>query len=186
MSRLRYLIATCVLALTVGGANANTITTFDVEGTFSTPVTFSGTLTVDVTVGTVTAVDIVVPGFSDFTSVALSQPSVGWLLESLNSDSFLLGFDFTTSPNPASLIGFIGGTITDGVLFSQPPGNQCGRGEVCLTILSGSLTPTPLPPSLALFASVIGLLGLGLAWRRRSCASDRRLSTPAIQGVIGT
>jgi hypothetical protein len=60
VSRLHYLIATCVLALTVGGANANTITAFDVGGTFSAPVTFSGTLTVDVTTGTVTAVDIVI------------------------------------------------------------------------------------------------------------------------------
>ena len=75
MSRLNYIVATCVLALTVGAANANTITTFNVSGTFAFPLPglpLSGTLTVDVTTGTLTAADLVVPTFQDFTILSSS------------------------------------------------------------------------------------------------------------------
>jgi hypothetical protein len=66
MFKLRVLIATFTLALTLGSANANTITTFDISGVTAfipAPGTvihgsFPGTLQVDVTSGTVLAASL--------------------------------------------------------------------------------------------------------------------------------
>ena len=82
MLRLNYLVAACVLALTVGTANANTVT-FDASGTFApnsfyptNPPNLSGSLTV--ANGLITAVDLKVTDFPDFifllTSSSSSQP----------------------------------------------------------------------------------------------------------------
>jgi hypothetical protein len=62
---LMFLLPT-ILAMTliIGIAKADTTTTFNVFGTFTIPYsgTFGGTLTVDVTNGTVSSVDITFPG----------------------------------------------------------------------------------------------------------------------------
>ena len=76
MFRLNCLVATCVLVLTVGTANANTVT-FDASGTFdnaSSGIDLSGTLTVDLTAGSITAVDLLVTGFSPF-NIVISNSS---------------------------------------------------------------------------------------------------------------
>src|ERR1035437_7175355 len=89
MLTLKYLIAACVLTLTVGSANADTINTFVAEGTFAadpvfgTPAsTLSGTLTVDESIG-ITAANLIVPSIADFTTIlgAINynyQDSPGW------------------------------------------------------------------------------------------------------------
>jgi hypothetical protein len=146
MSRLQYLVAAW-LALGIGAANANTITTFNVIGTFVSPaVSLSGTLTVDVTAGTVTAVDLVVPSLSDFTQVLSSSPllqttllqtptqnepgsllifpvfdisSPFWSLSIANSHSDVLTFAFTTPPaSLATLVSFTGGNIVSGSIIN--------------------------------------------------------------------
>jgi hypothetical protein len=67
--------------LSVGAANANIIM-FDVSGTLlanppttTTNTTLSGTLEIDVSTGTLTGVDLMVPGFSDFTHLDSSAAS---------------------------------------------------------------------------------------------------------------
>ena len=52
-------------------ALADSITVFDITGSALPLITIGGTLTVDVTTGTITAVDIKATGFSDFTELRL-------------------------------------------------------------------------------------------------------------------
>ena len=159
MSRLKCLAATCILALTVGAANANTITTFDVTGTFAYPtsLSLSGTLTVDVTVGTVIAADVVATGYPDFTILFSSDPVLPsrWvvILRDVIGDN--LRFAFFTNPNAASLVSFTGGLINFGCLWTL----ACitGLESGTFSILSGSLNPevtaTPLPGALTCFTA---------------------------------
>ena len=108
------------MTLITGVAKADTITTFDVFGNFARPYsgTFGGTLTVDVTNGTVSSVDIIFPGLADFTRIVQSDPwpaPPGWILAVGNSSVEGLNLTFTTTM-PNSLVGFNGGTITGGVV----------------------------------------------------------------------
>ncbi len=108
--RLKYLIANCVLALTVGAANADTFDQFDVQGTASDG-SFSGTFTVDENTGAVSNVNIDFPALSFFDVFVTINASDQ--LEFTNTpptptDTLLLGTDGT------SLIGFAGSPITGG------------------------------------------------------------------------
>jgi hypothetical protein len=170
------------LALTFGVANANTITTFDILGTaavagnFITGSTFvsgvhefSGKLTMDVIAGEVTVVDISVPIMGpDFTNLLSSSSdcslTCGWEITATNGSSFV-SFAFSTTV-PGSLVGFNGGSIMTG----QGIG---GSGGFLFVPQTGDLTPvgeTPLPATLPLFATGLGVLGL-LGWRRRQKAA---------------
>jgi hypothetical protein len=160
-------LALIVLAMTliIGIAKADTITTFDVSGTFTMPSsgTFGGTLTIDVTNGTVSSVDITFPGLADFNSIVQSHPwplPPGWLLAVANSTGDALDLTFTTTM-PNSLVGFNGGTITGGDVFYLP------TGQSLFSNFSGIIAPATVPDQ----ASTPVLLALGagglLALRRR-------------------
>jgi hypothetical protein len=95
-------LALIILAMTLitGVAKGNTITTFDVFGTFTTPYsgTFGGTLTVDVTNGTVSSVHLIFPGLADFNFIVQSNPwpaPPGWILAVGNSTLDALDLTFT-------------------------------------------------------------------------------------------
>ena len=101
---------TCALALSIGAANASVVT-FDVTGLFSNPLVtmyhpsenLSGTMSVDVTTGLVTAAELVVPGFSDFSNILHSYEffTGTWTMTVLNSSGNVLDFIFTPSPLPS-------------------------------------------------------------------------------------
>jgi hypothetical protein len=171
MFRLNYLVATCLLALTVGTANADTYTTFNASGTFTNEgqyindpiLSLSGTLTIDVTAGSITAVDLFVEnngtGFAPF-NILFSNPNTSQPLiaeSSDNTDYLYLSFA------PSSLIGFNGGPIQSGHTIEI---NTDCTGCDYHALLSGSLTTTPLPAALPLFAGGLGVIGL-LARRRK-------------------
>lgn len=114
------LLVSCVL-LGSAFARADTITTFDVSGQYRSPSsgTFSGTLTLDVTSGTATAMDITFPNLTTFNVVGQSgvaeQNASAWGIFGTNSASpkqFSLDLVFYTSPNTASLVGLTEGSIT--------------------------------------------------------------------------
>jgi hypothetical protein len=76
--RLNYPIATCILAMSVGAANADTIGTFDVTGSFATPATsLTGTLTVDETSATVTAADLFVGTIPQHFNMLITNKTLG-------------------------------------------------------------------------------------------------------------
>ena len=150
----RFALALIVLAMTLisGVAKADTITTFDVSGTFTTPSsgTFGGTLVVDVTNGTVSSVDITLAGHPDFNILTMSQPfSPDWLLDVNNSLAETLALQFTTT-TPSSLVGFNGGTIDGGAFFLNT-GEFLG--------FSGTIAPAATVPDTG---STLGLLSLSV------------------------
>ena len=153
----RFALALIVLAMTLisGVAKADTITTFDVSGTFTTPSsgTFGGTLVVDVTNGTVSSVDITLAGHPDFNILTMSQPfSPDWLLNVNNSLAETLALQFTTT-TPSSLVGFNGGTIDGGAFFLSTGGTGEFLG------FSGTIAPAATVPDTG---STLGLLSLSV------------------------
>jgi len=157
------LITACALLTGTATANAST---FVVSGTANNVsggtlgscanlafCDFSGTLDIDVTAGTITGWDITFPGLPDFNIVTVAF--AGSLRTISNGYIFTLLFD--TGP---SLVGYSGGPITgESVVRTGGAGTVYGD-------LTGSITPTPLPAALPLFATGIGALGL-LGWRRK-------------------
>ena len=100
--------ASCVLAMTVGAAKADL---FDISGTFASGAlgTLSGTLTVDVTAGSVTAIDAIystsVVGPLHFTNLISSHPAVNALIiEARDAPMDLLEFAFFNTTG--TLVGF--------------------------------------------------------------------------------
>jgi MYXO-CTERM domain-containing protein len=157
------------MTLFTGVAKANTISTFDVFGTFTTPYsgTFGGTLTMDVTNGTVSSVDIIFPGLADFNFLVQSHPwplPPGWYLAVGNGTMDALDLTFTTTM-PNSLVGFNGGTITGGVVFDLQ------TFQDLFVNFSGTIAPTTVAdPASTLVLLALGAGGL-LALRRRRRAT---------------
>jgi hypothetical protein len=166
------LVLTAVAALSVAyPAKANTITTFNVSGT-CTPVapltgtTFAGTLTIDVTAGTVTAIDVTFQGLSPFYAINLSfpfPPTSSWILVARNGGGLVneLFLDFTTGHTPPSLVGFTGGTILPGTNVVTLP------STLVYDITGGSITAPASVPDAGSTVSLLGFASLGLVALRR-------------------
>jgi PEP-CTERM motif len=175
-------LTSILVALSIGAIGAPAVaraatTFFDVSGTAvafagqscggSCP--FSGTLTIDVTTGVATAVDITLPGLSAFDTLVFSGPRSGpletsfWEIIAGNGASDLAILDLPPlSPTPASLVGFAGGSILGG-------GAQSSGNDPLYYILpfTGSITAAvvPEPSTWAMTALGFGLLGL-LGYRK--------------------
>ena len=162
------LILAAVAALSVAyPAKANTINTFNVSGTCTpiapfTGTTFAGTITIDVTAGSVTAIDISFQGLSPFNTIFKSQPvgTSDWSVGATNGESYFLSLAFTTGHTPGSLVGFTGGTIDSGSVLNpiEMPVYRVQSG--------GSITAAGVPDG----GSTVSLLGfalLGLVALRR-------------------
>jgi hypothetical protein len=125
-----------------------------------TGTTFSGTLTIDVTAGTVTALNVSFLGLSPFnTNTNLSGPSSGgYLILAFNESSYSMDLRFTTAPTPGSLVGFTGGTIFEGVVGDF-------RSNPVYGITGGSITaPAGGVPdggtTVMLLGAALGVLGV--------------------------
>jgi hypothetical protein len=176
--RWKYLLLPCVLALTVGAANA---ATFDVTGSASLPL--GGTLTI--AGGSVTGQDVT------STSSPISSPAFTALTSSVSSGAgtaWNITVNTPTSPSEiyyvlmvlpvSSLSSYAGGSIITAVLYDSADGFEapiasCGEAAAaavaCGSLTAESTTPpsgTPLPAALPLFATGLGALGL-LGWRRK-------------------
>ena len=99
-------------------------------------ITYSGTRTIDVTAGTVSAMDVRFQGLSPFTKINESNPSstsdCGMLAGS--DESFVLELTFTTGHTPGSLVGFTGSDITRDEVI------QPDTGLAAYEIFNGSIT----------------------------------------------
>jgi PEP-CTERM motif len=167
------LLVSCVL-LAPAFATADTITTFDVSGQYRSPSsgTFSGTLTIDVTSGTATAIDITFPNLTTFDAITLSgvaeQDASAWGIFAANSaypNRYALDLVFFTSPTTASLVGLTEGSIN---------GDYASSLSSYVQGLIGSITPAvsvrppvPEPSSLALITlGFLACLWFGFTRRR--------------------
>src|SRR5215469_4893398 len=124
---------------------------------------FSGTLTIDVTNGILTAMDITFPGFTSFTSPQFAEPinTSDFFIGALNSSGdAALTLDFTTTMTPGSLVGFTGGSIFGLSVLN----NTTAAPEY--SDLSGSITPAPAPEPSSLALIPLGL-GALLVLRKR-------------------
>jgi hypothetical protein len=172
MSRLRYLIATCVVALTVGGANA---TTFEANGIFSSDgATLTGTMDVSA-LGVISNVSLFVsgenyilganPGF-----VAPNVDSLPLVSNPFCCAELSMTVLFTT-PDANDVLNYTGGPIISsaGGFISQTDDVQFNGVVTLASGLTGTFSPvstTPLPAALPLFGAGLGVMGL-FGWRRR-------------------
>ena len=191
--RLIFLIAAMVVTLSSGRAN---VVTFAVSGEFNNPLismyhppeSLGGTLTVDQVTGVVTAADLTVAGFSNFTNIFHSfEFFVGtWTMTILNLSGAVLDFQFLPSPVPSSgqLVGLTSGIIQGGEIYvgcgaaiglchdwpNFPEGNReeffggnSLRGELALT--------SAVPETSTWIMMLLGFVSLGyFAYRRNGVA----------------
>jgi hypothetical protein len=174
LSRFAQASTAALVALVLAGAaRADTIKEFVLSGTaFNISegmlgscqrfahCAFSGTMTVDVTNGTLETIHITFPGLSTFDTIDLSEHYFGstWSFRAQQgSDSLRL--IFSTAHLPASLVGFDGGSIIGSSTVS-------GSHGTLYVSVTGSITPVPEPSSLVLLLGS-GLLGLAEMTRRK-------------------
>jgi hypothetical protein len=178
-----FLLFCVIFNLNVESVRADAV--FDLTGTFDDGSTVSGTFTIDLTTGHVDAINVLFKGVT-YTTVLLQESFTGnttagqtpvpvayhVAFGSLSLpliDPFIRG---TSAPD--SLIGYLGGPLCS---VSTPCGpDQQGNfwiGTYRPTISSGHVFESgqltaeiPLPATLPLFATGIGVLGL-LGWRRK-------------------
>jgi hypothetical protein len=163
-------------AFTLTAANA-AVVLFDVSGqatraSDASVQSFSGTIDIDTTAGTITAFSIQFPTDPVFTLVSFSAPHAGsgWTLDSDEVGNFGLApgitaaYDLTlffSTTNTSSLVGFDGGTITGAGV------NGTGLSLSNYSGLTGTITAdVPEPSSWAMM--ILGFAGLGfIAYRRK-------------------
>jgi PEP-CTERM motif len=174
MLRSCCLVATCVLAVTVGTANADT---FDVSGSGTIPM--DGMLTIDPSTGAVGPEDVTVPNppnttgldFTNLTSSMLGSGST-WDI-TLNQGA--TGFSLLLILPETTLVGYAGGTIEEVDLYQTATGPEggllCTSGD-CGALTASASTPVPEPSTWAMMP--LGFAFLGYARYRRTRSSGVR------------
>ncbi len=144
------------MALLTAFVRADTISTFEVSGTASgssgqscgSNCLFSGTLTADVTMNVLNAVEITFPGLAPFNSNFGFRSTGTPVLELVvhnGAPQCCVGHVFHHDAKPGTLLGLTGGTIIGGGVF----------GPSAYAIQSGSITPIPEPGALFLLAPAL-------------------------------
>jgi hypothetical protein len=176
MRKLANLLVLAAMAAVLGAgapARADLSLTFDAAGTFDDGYKLSGTVTIDVTSGVATVVDLTVSsptGSFLFQSINFQASQVSdYAIQAVNSQSNAYLDIFTTV---SSLVNYSGGPLSTGATGAQL-GDLTTMQDYDMT--SGSLTAeataVPEPSTLFPVLSVVALLGLRHAWRRRRAAT---------------
>jgi PEP-CTERM motif len=174
--RIQSVLGAAILAASSLIAQADTLSTFDLNATTVSGGSASGTVTLDATIGLFTSADITVltqGGQFLFNGIPLANPGYGTVWKDTLNNQFILSLPVS------SLIGYTGGELCSVLL-------HCGNSMVSLpsqffasmtgplisdVVEAGTLTlvspaPTPEPSSIALLTT--GLLGaVHLTTRRR-------------------
>ena len=158
------------VALAAAPARADVIRVFEANGVFEDGVALGGTITIDVTVGEVTAADLLLsaPISADVTGIAGTGEFGGGLIQTFFTSAgpgnpfpvIVLGF---LTP---SLVGYRGGPLASAAM---PQGGAAGdyitsASVVGVALASGTLT-VPEPSTWAMM--LLGFAGLGFAGYRR-------------------
>jgi hypothetical protein len=149
-----------------GRAMADTLTTFDVTGTFDNGASLSGTMEIDTTIGKVTNDNL---SASAPINVSWTFPNIygqfcngaECVIDSRNGSDFLI-----LSLHTGSLVGYTGGSINN---FSDFNNTSSGASSL---LTSGKLTPTPVPEPDTLFLLGVAFLAVGVF--RREWLTSRR------------
>ena len=167
--------------LLIAPAKADTISTFNVsalgnpqECLFTCPL--GGDIVINTSNGSIVSANVTITGLGPvgpFTNFGLSpisrQVGAGFITELIIADA--VNDKLHLFLPVVDLIGYPGGPICVADAFFPP----CLRSEITLTFIGGSLelvsgsltpAPVPIPAALPLFATGLGVLGL-LGWRRK-------------------
>src|SRR3981081_2543027 len=180
MRPFTYLAAICVTVLTVAQANATTYSPFTVTGTFTDrfrdTFALTGSFDVDVTSGLFANASLHLVG-EPWTNI-ISQGQVGNFYDiSIQTPIFNAGcsashdgpgchdiLNLLLSESPSMLLVDHGGSIVGGFADLRDAG-------FAITLVNGTVSATPLPAALPLFATGLGAMGLLGLWRKRKAAA---------------
>jgi hypothetical protein len=172
-SRITKWFLVLVVALVGPGlfvASADTITTFNVSGTFADSSALSGTITINTTTGAITGASLVI-GANTYSFLQLAIPlGSEFFAQFTTTSAFTFPFLDLFFPS-ASLVGYTGGALCTS---SGPCANPTQYGAVAGTsiyLTQGSSVAAPEPSALILLSA--GLIGLGLVARKRQFAPGR-------------
>jgi hypothetical protein len=176
--RLNYLVATCVLALTVGQANADTYEDFNASGIFTDvnhdAFSLKGIIEVDASIGIISNaslslvgepwINIINQGSSGVNydlAIQTTIPNTGCSPPTVITPNCYDTLELVLSVDPSMLVANGGGLIVSG------SANLLDAGfSISLEPGTGILTTTPLPGALPLFATGLGAIGL-FGWRKK-------------------
>jgi hypothetical protein len=174
MKSLDYIVSVVIGALSsIGVANANTISIFYVNGSFaadefsspplSTPVPLRGTLTIDVTAGSVTASDLLIPTFEPL-NIIDSQQTLP------NSTGLLYELHISNAAGDSGYIDFINPNVQSNPLIGHnvidiDQGEFTSHSGTVVFGLTGSIA-VPEPATWA--TMLLGFASLGFAGYRTS------------------
>ena len=169
--RLSLLVATAILSTSLA-AHADTL--FNASGTFNDGSNLTGTVTIDTTSGSVTSVNLIVTGVSNFTFVDIvgqqpdrspSQYFVG-VENAAGTEDF--NFALPDSPTGNPLVGYTGGRICSDTSPCSTTSNlyNLQTNTFGSRLSTGTLTAaTPEPSSILLLST--GLLAAAGTMKRR-------------------
>jgi hypothetical protein len=149
----------CIVAFMAAPARADVIDTLDVST--SGTLRLGGTMTIDLTPGELSSIDLKFPTLNDATDITAFNPfetdTFIYAQDSLSDPSTKVQLDLNT-PFLVGLVGYTGGTI------SQWQVQDCATGVGCFDVGSGesgsvTLAATPLPATLPLSAGGLGFVG---------------------------
>ena len=164
-------VAIATLSL-IGVGSADTITLFNVDGSFAAdellsplppaPLPLSGTLTIDVTTGVITASDLLIPNFAPLNIIG-SQYTLP------NSTGLLYQLDVSNSAGDSGYIDFIVGLDQSNPLIGHrlidiDQGEFTAHSGLVVFGLTGSITAVPEPATWAMM--LLGFAGLSFAGYR--------------------
>lgn len=163
-------VLACVLGAWTGTARADVIETFAALGAYHSGSSLSGTLTIDTTAGSISAVDLLISAPENFVLTSLIDsgdlygPGTTSLYGYPNASTFVVLL------LPSSLVGYAGGPIASDNFSLNGAASDIGiygSPNPDDSLVQGSLTEVPEPSSLITFGSGLGVLSLTWFVRRR-------------------